>query len=173
APWSVLGPSYVTSGASEAHARSRRLPCGAAQRSHEDRILPGCVRREERHDLSIVEGEPGRAEALGVRAQIEPPSDDAGFEIRDAITTIAHVLERMVEICEEEHGHGRGAAERLLETEERGVTPKVAEPDGLERVSARMVRVGPGRDSVHRVDREVEIHDAGRRVHRDAARRVI
>src|SRR5258706_13650718 len=117
---------YVTSGPSEAHACPRRPRDRAAESGHEDRILPVGVGREEGDDLAIVEREAGRAETLGVGAQIEPAADETGLEIGDAIAAIAQPIERTAQVGEKEDRDRRRASERLLETEERGIAPEIA-----------------------------------------------
>src|SRR5439155_5185185 len=94
----------VLSRAPELRARSRRPLDRAAEGRHEDRVLAPRVGREEGHDVVVVEGEAGGAEALRVGGQIEPPTDDPGLEVGRSIAAIAQPREDALEIGEEEDG---------------------------------------------------------------------
>ena len=148
-------------------------PLRAAEGGDEEGGLARGVRREKLDHLVVVEGEAGGAEALGVGGEIEPPADEARLEVGRAIAPVAERAEKACEIREEEDGGARRPAERLTEAEEGGIGSHVARPDQLEGVRAGVVDVGARRDAVHRVDREVEVHQPRRHIRGEAAARVV
>ena len=68
-----------------------------AQRGHEDRVFAGGVRREEFHDVAVIEREPGRAESLRVGGEVGAAAGQSRREIREAIAPIAERARERVE----------------------------------------------------------------------------
>src|SRR5215510_16161490 len=99
------------------------------------------MRREELHDVAVVEREPGGAEALRVGGQVGAPAGQSGLEIRQPIAAIAERARDRIEPREKVDDGRRVAAQWLLEAEMGRAVPKLAGRQGLERVSVGPVEV--------------------------------
>ena len=106
-----------------------RARAAAAERGDEDRVASGRVRREEPHDLGVVEREPAGAEAQGVGRQVRAAAGDAGIEVGQAIPAVAPRLPDRVERRQEEDRRRRVATQRLLERQIRRLVAERARPD--------------------------------------------
>src|SRR5258708_38717617 len=63
---------------------------GTLAESHQENGAPALgVRREEAGYFVVIKGESRRAQALGVRCEIQPAADDAGFELHGALSASA------------------------------------------------------------------------------------
>src|SRR5262245_15880153 len=73
----------------------------SAEGGDEDRVQSLGVRREEPHDLVVIEREPRRAEALRVRGEVRAPADEPGLEVGEAGAAVAPRGEQRIERREE------------------------------------------------------------------------
>src|SRR5262249_35797058 len=132
-------------------------------------VLAGGVRREEANDVRVVEGEAGCAKALRVRGEIGAAAGEPCLHVRQPVAAIAGDVGQLVEPSEEEGDRRRVAAERLLETEVRGLMPEVSDGEELERVRRRAIHVRSGRNVIYGVDDQIKVDQSCRRVGLEAA----
>src|SRR5215470_13160276 len=72
-----------------------------AQRHEKNGALAFGVRREEPNHLVIIKREAGGAQALGIRPEIHPAAEDAGFELYGAIPAITKTLQNRLQVRQE------------------------------------------------------------------------
>src|SRR5262245_43129070 len=129
------------------------------------------MRREEADHVLVVEREPGGAEALRVRSEIGASACEPRFQVREPVAAMAGGFGQLGGRGREVDDHRRVAAERLLQTEIRRAVAEVAGGEKLEGVRRGTIDVRAGGDVIDRVDDQIEVDQAGRRVGLEVARR--
>src|SRR2546430_14285387 len=115
-----------------------------AQRGHENRVLAGGVRRKERDDVTVVEGETGGAESLRVRGQIGASAGQSRFQVGETIAAITERAREIVEPRDPIEDGRRVPAERLLQAEIRGPIPEDAPGERFGRIPGRPAEIPAG-----------------------------
>ncbi len=70
--------------------------------------------REKIDDVVVVEGEPAGPQSLSIRREIHPATQEPGFELCRAITSISKAREQIIEVRQKENISGCVGRQILL-----------------------------------------------------------
>src|SRR5919109_3229842 len=83
------------------------------QRNQENGALAFRMRREEAHDIIVIECETRCSQPLRIRREIQLAAENACFQLNRAIPAVSIALEDFAKIGEKEHSHA-GIGRQLL-----------------------------------------------------------
>src|SRR6266704_2593691 len=84
------------------------------------------VGREEAYHVVVEKSEAGRAEALGVSAEVQLSAKNARLKLRGAIAAIAEALQNGAQVREEKNVHGRVGGQLLPQSEVPGIGAEIS-----------------------------------------------
>lgn len=132
-----------------------------AECNEEHDAFTGAMGQEEGCDIVVEECEAAGTEGEGVGGKVHFPSDDGGFELGNAITTIAEACQYRVEIDQKIDIDGGISSEVLAEGEELGLPTEVARFELFEGLLILMKHVGAWSEVLCGIDDEVERAERG------------
>src|SRR2546425_3398428 len=95
---------------------------GAFSHSHErNGTLAFRVRREEPDHVVIIKGQASSAQVLGVGREIQLASQNTGFELDRAVSTIPEALQNRSQVYQEKYVHGAVRGQLLVQSEVTGL----------------------------------------------------
>src|SRR6516164_6961424 len=115
------------------------------------------MRREEVHDIVVVEREARSPQPLSVSREVELPPDDPGFKLGGAIPAIAVSGDDRVQIGEKKDIHARIGWEFLFETQIACLLAKVTLLEKLQLLSLVRIVVRARLETVNTMHNQIEI----------------
>src|SRR5437879_13335074 len=90
----------------------------------ENGTLVFCVRGKEVNYIVVEEGQPGGAQVLSIRSQVDPAADDACLQLDGPIAAVPVSLQNAFQIGEKEDVHAGVRREIMVQARLMGLGPK-------------------------------------------------
>src|SRR5437660_1320481 len=131
---------------------------GTFAHSHEKNgALAFRVRREEPDYLVVIKSQAGSAQVLGVGREIQLASQNAGFELHRAVSTIPEALQNRSQVYQEKYVHGGVRGQLLVQSEVTGLGAKVSRLQKPKHAAITIEDIGSRFQTFHCVDNQVQL----------------
>src|SRR5437660_11259688 len=131
---------------------------GTFANSHEKNgTLAFRVRGEEPYYLVVIKSHASSGQVLSVGRKIQLASQNAGFELHRAVSTIPKALQNRSQLCQEKYVHGGVRGQYLVQPEVTSLGPEIPPPQAFEQPALAMEHVNSRIKTFDRMDNQVEV----------------